>query len=104
MSHTDPDLSSLKILHILDHSVPLRDGYTSRTQNIFREQQARGWMPIALTSPRHEASWKGSSPEKEEIDGFCYFRTGACSNSSPFGGELSLMKSLAKRLEVVAQL
>ena len=104
MNRTVSGLSSLKILHILDHSVPLRDGYTSRTQNIFREQRARGWLPMALTSPRHEASWKGSSPEKEVIDGFCYFRTGACSNSIPFLGELSLMRSLAKRLEVVAQL
>jgi PEP-CTERM/exosortase A-associated glycosyltransferase len=104
MSRTVLGLSSLKILHILDHSLPLRDGYTSRTQNIFREQQARGWLPIALTSPKHEASWKGRSPEKEEIDGFCYFRTGAYNNSLPFVGELSLMKSLAKRIEVVAQL
>jgi PEP-CTERM/exosortase A-associated glycosyltransferase len=95
--------SALKILHILDHSLPLHSEYTFRSQNIIREQRKRGWSPIAITSPKHEASWKGPSREQEEIDGFRYYRTGASSNSTPFAGELRLMKSLANRIETIAK-
>jgi PEP-CTERM/exosortase A-associated glycosyltransferase len=104
MSRALPRLSSLKILHILDHSLPLRDGYSSRTHNILREQQARGWLPTGLTSPKHEAHWNGFSQEREAIDGVCYIRSGACNSSIPIVDELRLMKTLAKRIEMVAQL
>jgi len=97
------DRSALKILHILDHSLPLHSGYTFRSQNILKEQRKRGWLPIALTSPKHEASRKGLSIQKEEIDGVNYYRTGASNNSIHFVGELGLMKSLAKRIEMIAK-
>src|SRR5271170_7381106 len=92
------DRSSLKILQILDHSLPVLDGYTFRSQSIFREQRKRGWSPIAVTSPKHEASWTSPSKVEEEIDGFRHYRTGASRNSIPFVGEVSLMKSLANRI------
>jgi glycogen(starch) synthase len=31
---------SLRILHVLDHSIPLHSGYTFRTLAILREQRA----------------------------------------------------------------
>jgi PEP-CTERM/exosortase A-associated glycosyltransferase len=97
--------SPLKILHILDHSLPLHSGYSFRTQNILREQRKRGWNPVALTCPKHEASWKRSSPEKEEIGGIRHYRTGAISEGSlPFEPEVRLMKCLAKRIEQVAEI
>jgi PEP-CTERM/exosortase A-associated glycosyltransferase len=95
--------SALKILHILDHSLPLHSGYAFRSHNILREQRKRGWSPVAITSPKHEASWKGLSREKEEIDGLRYYRTGASRNSVPFASELRLMKSLADRIEATAR-
>jgi len=66
----------MKILHILDHSLPLHSGYTFPSQNIFREQRKRGWEPVVLTSPKHEQSWKGEWAAKEEFDGIPYYRTG----------------------------
>ena len=33
----------MRILHVLDHSIPLHSGYTFRTRSILREQQALGW-------------------------------------------------------------
>jgi hypothetical protein len=30
---------SLRVLHILDHSIPLQSGYTFRTRAILREQR-----------------------------------------------------------------
>jgi PEP-CTERM/exosortase A-associated glycosyltransferase len=95
--------SGLKILHILDHSLPLHSGYTFRSHNILREQRKRGWLPVAITSPKHEASWKGQSAAKEEIDGLQYYRSGASNSSIPFWRELRLMKLLANRIEVAAR-
>jgi len=95
---------SLKILHILDHSLPLHSGYAFRTQNILNEQRKRGWSPVALTSPKHEASWKGSRQEREDIGGVRYYRTGSLNSGTlPFASEIRLMRSLAKRLEQVVE-
>lgn len=42
----------MRILHVLDHSIPLHSGYTSRTASILREQRALGWETFHLTSPK----------------------------------------------------
>ncbi|MDX9785236.1 MAG: glycosyltransferase [Desulfobacterales bacterium] len=92
----------MKILHILDHSLPLHSGYTFRSQNLFRSQRKMGYHPVILTSPKHEASWKGESHSKETINGFDYYRTGAVGGSRlPILGELQLMAALKKRLQEV---
>jgi len=93
----------LKILHILDHTLPLHSGYTFRTQNILEEQRKRGWSPVALTSPKHEASWKRPSAAQEEFDGIRYYRTGRLDGPLlPFASEVGLMRRLAARIEQVA--
>jgi PEP-CTERM/exosortase A-associated glycosyltransferase len=93
----------MKILHILDHSLPLHSGYTFRSQNIFQCQRNRGWHPVVLTSPKHEESWKGNWSEKEEIDSFTYYRTGMVFNRGwPIESEIRIMSALYRRiLEVV---
>jgi len=35
--------NTTKILHILDHSLPLHSGYTFRSQNLFKAQRAMGF-------------------------------------------------------------
>ena len=86
----------MKILHILDHSLPLHSGYTFRSQNIFKAQRAMGYEPVILTSPKHEQSWKGDWADVEEINGFTYYRTGAVSGnvSLPVLPEIRLVKAL----------
>jgi PEP-CTERM/exosortase A-associated glycosyltransferase len=97
--------ATLKILHILDHTLPLHSGYTFRTQSILQEQLRRGWTPVALTSSKHEASWKRPSPDREEIGGILHYRTGALKDASlPFESEIRTMKSLAKRIKQVAEI
>lgn len=97
-------LLSLKVLHILDHSLPLHSGYTFRSHSILHAQQKRGWKPIALTSPKHEENWKGSTADKEEIHGVCYYRTGGQQRGNvPLANELRLMVRLTKRLYDVAR-
>ncbi len=94
----------MKILHILDHSLPLHSGYTFRSQNIFRSQKNMGYTPVILTSPKHEESLKEQTPQVEEINGFTYYRTGPVKSSLPLVSELKLMHVLYKRMMDVARI
>ena len=68
-------------------------------------QRSRGWDPVALTSPKHEASWKGDLKQKEEIEGVRYYRTGEISyNSIPFCSEIRLMTALYKSIRKVVEI
>lgn len=91
-----------KILHILDHSLPLHSGYTFRSQNLFKAQKAMGFDPVILTSPKHEESLKKKTPLKEDFEGFTYYRTGAVKYTFPFVSELQLMHCLYRRIMEVA--
>ncbi|MEM7082792.1 MAG: TIGR04063 family PEP-CTERM/XrtA system glycosyltransferase [Pseudomonadota bacterium] len=44
----------MRILHLLDHSLPLHSGYSFRTHNILRAQRARGWTTEQLTSTKQD--------------------------------------------------
>ncbi len=102
MNHID---RPLKILHILDHSLPLQSGYTFRSQNIFRAQRKRGWEPVTVTSPKYEESWKGQWSKFETIDGHRYYRTGSVSrNTVPFEAEIRLMAALGRRIREIIDL
>ena len=93
---------TFRILHILDHSIPLHSGYTFRTLSILREQRALGWETFHLTSPKHV---DGKALE-EEIDGWHFYRTLAAKSAMdawPVFGEIRLMKRLEKRLIEVAR-
>ena len=61
----------MRILHVLDHSVPLHSGYSFRTLAIFREQRKLGWDPIALTSTKHY----GAAADVETIEDMRFYRT-----------------------------
>jgi PEP-CTERM/exosortase A-associated glycosyltransferase len=60
-----------RILHVLDHSLPLHSGYTFRTRAILRAQIARGWEVRGITGRRHVAT----GPDREEVDGLTFHRT-----------------------------
>ncbi len=105
LGKSETALANLRILHILDHSLPLHSGYTFRTWSILEDQKRRGWLPLALTSPKHEASWKGPSQELEKIGGFRFYRSGSLrSGSVPLLSEFQLIRLLAKRIEEVARI
>jgi PEP-CTERM/exosortase A-associated glycosyltransferase len=94
----------MKVLHILDHSLPLYSGYSFRSQNIIQEQRKRGWEPVILTSPKHEESWKIDCDEKDVINGFTYYRTGKLKNNCrPIESEFRLMFALYKKILQVTQ-
>ena len=62
----------MRVLHVLDISVPVLAGYTSRSRYIVHNQKALGIEPVALTSVRHENPKQCSM---EEIEGIRYYRT-----------------------------
>ena len=90
----------MRILHVLDHSVPLHSGYSFRTLAILREQRRMGWETFHLTGPKQE----GCAVLEEEIDGLRFYRTrpGAL-RSWPVAGELDLMRAIEVRLTSVAR-
>ncbi len=94
---------SLRILHILDHSIPLHSGYTFRTLSILREQRALGWETFHLTTPKHV----GCTVAEEDVDGWHFFRTltppGPARLRLPGMGEIALMRQVEARLEQVAR-
>ena len=61
----------MKILHVLDHSIPLHSGYTFRTRAILNHQRKLGWQTDHVTS----AKQVGSTELKETIDGLEFYRT-----------------------------
>jgi PEP-CTERM/exosortase A-associated glycosyltransferase len=60
-----------RVLHVLDHSLPLQSGYTFRTRAILKAQQGLGFEVRGVTGIRHFA--EGPSPE--EADGLTFHRT-----------------------------
>lgn len=92
----------MRILHVLDHSIPLHSGYTFRTLSILREQRKRGWETFHLTSPKQI----GCETSEEDVDGWHFYRTASGNRKAanlPILRELSLMKHLEHRLLEVAQ-
>ena len=94
----------MKVLHVLDHSLPLHSGYTFRSHNIMKQQKLRGWQPVVLTSPKHEKSWKKNTDSLEAIDSIKYYRSGPSPLSNmAFLNETVIMQILARRLFSVAK-
>lgn len=93
----------MKILHVLDHSVPLTDGYAMRTLSILREQHRRGWATACLTSPKQG----GFASETEMIDGLEFHRTAPASGllaGLPGLWPFAQMKAVEQRLREVVEL
>ncbi|MCI0733303.1 MAG: glycosyltransferase, exosortase A system-associated [Methylococcaceae bacterium] len=63
----------MRILHVLDHSIPLHSGYTFRTRAILEQQRALGWETFHVTSAKHEIT--GS--RDETVEGLHFFRSDA---------------------------
>jgi PEP-CTERM/exosortase A-associated glycosyltransferase len=45
-------MTGWRILHVLDHGLPARDGYVTRTMGLAAAQQGFGWDPVLFTGPR----------------------------------------------------
>jgi PEP-CTERM/exosortase A-associated glycosyltransferase len=93
----------MRILHILDHSIPLHSGYTFRTLAILREQRARGWETYHLTSPKQE----NCNVMEEDVQEWHFFRTPASSglmSGLPVLNQVAVINQLTERLADVAKM
>ena len=63
----------MRILHALDHSLPLHSGYTFRTRAILKAQEALGMEVRGITGVRHA----GKGPAVETVEGLVFHRTTA---------------------------
>ncbi len=89
----------MRILHILDHSIPLHSGYTFRTAAILREQRVLGWETFHLTSPKQGAT----AAMVEEVDGLSFHRT-LLPPPAPSGvAELKQIRAVQARIEELAR-
>jgi PEP-CTERM/exosortase A-associated glycosyltransferase len=92
----------MRILHILDHSLPLQSGYVYRTLGIVNQQRALGWEPVLLTSGKHYAP----GPSREQIGGWEFLRTPRSTGIAarlPWLRELKIVSGLNRRMGEVIE-
>jgi PEP-CTERM/exosortase A-associated glycosyltransferase len=92
----------MRILHILDHSIPLHSGYTFRTLSILKQQRALGWETFHITSPKQGSYTKAEETVDSE---WVFSRTPQQSwmNRLPVLNQLAVINNLARRLQQVAE-
>ncbi len=87
----------MKVLHILDHSIPLHSGYTFRSRAILQQQQALGIETCHVTSPK-----QGNTEVGEDlVDGLKFYRSAqpqGWMTKVPGLNQLALIKPLTERI------
>lgn len=82
-----------RVLHVLDHSLPLHSGYTFRTRAILKAQEGLGLEVRGITGQRHNLEAAGVvSPE--QVDGLNFYRTHGTPESPPVLRELGEIAAL----------
>jgi len=94
----------MKILHILDHSIPLHSGYTFRSRAIIEQQRKLGWETFHVTSAKHV----GARAAVEVVDDLSFYRSTPPEGlfaGLPVLNQWSIVKSLEQRLdEIIPQI
>jgi len=65
----------MRILHILDHGLPLQSGYTFRTRAILKAQEGAGHDVAAVTGVRQGGRQGAGDAAVETLDGLTFYRT-----------------------------
>ena len=92
----------MKILHVLDHSLPVHTGYTFRTRNILKQQLARGWHTAQVTGSKHPLA----GPDPEMADGLVFYRTSGRDSllaRIPVINQLDVARGLSRRLDAIIE-
>ncbi|ASJ91033.1 TIGR04063 family PEP-CTERM/XrtA system glycosyltransferase [Porphyrobacter sp. CACIAM 03H1] len=90
-----------RVLHVLDHSLPLHSGYTFRTRAILKAQEGHGLEVRGITGQRHnlEAAVTGA---REKADGLVFHRTPGTPSGPPALRELGEIEALASAIIAMA--
>ena len=87
---------------MLDHSLPLLSGYSTRSRNVVVFQRRAGLSPVVLTSPKQGAT----AAARELLEGIPHYRTrpahGAIARI-PYAREIAHMVRTARRIAEVAR-
>jgi PEP-CTERM/exosortase A-associated glycosyltransferase len=92
----------MRILHILDHSIPLHSGYAFRTLSILKQQRTLGWETFHLTSPKQGTT----AGNEEDVDGWHFYRTlppGGILEGIPGVSQIELMGEVTFRIEQIVK-
>jgi PEP-CTERM/exosortase A-associated glycosyltransferase len=90
----------MRVLHVLDHSIPLQSGYTFRTRSILREQRALGWETFHVTGSKQNAG----AEREETVDGLHFYRTPAMTGlfvNLPVLNQKQVIDGLTRRLSEI---
>jgi len=90
----------MKILHILDHSLPVHSGYTFRTRAILKSQIDMGWQVCSVTGPRYN----DPVPDPDEQDGLTFYRTPPVKSAPTPLQEFREVSAFTRRIVEVAHL
>ncbi len=93
-----------RILHVLDHSLPLHSGYTFRTRAILKAQEADGHAVRCVTGLRQNDGGPGlelSDPAGEIVDGLRFHRTAGTATGGPGLREWREIAALTETVEAV---
>jgi PEP-CTERM/exosortase A-associated glycosyltransferase len=88
----------MRILHVLDHSLPLHSGYTFRTRAIMRAQVEKGWTVAGLTGERHYQHGIRPDVPDEIVEGLHFFRTQSLPSGPPVLREWGEVRALSNRI------
>lgn len=86
-----------RVLHVLDHSLPLHSGYSFRTRAIMSAQAASGLEVRGITGLRHYAE----GPVAEVVEGLLFHRTPGNASGAPGIRE---WREIARLAEGIARL
>jgi PEP-CTERM/exosortase A-associated glycosyltransferase len=92
----------VRILHLLDHSLPLQSGYSFRTVGILTAQRKRGWETVQMTTPK-QYCFEGAV---DSVDGWRFYRTphpAGLTQKLPLLRELAQMNNTRRRLNEVIE-
>lgn len=92
----------MKILHLLDHSLPLQSGYSFRSIGILTAQRKRGWETVQMTTPK-QYRFDGTV---DRVDGWTFYRTPQPTVSTqklPVLREAAQMHKTSRRLDQVIE-
>jgi glycogen synthase len=76
-----------RVLHVLDHSLPLHSGYAFRTRAIMGAQLADGLEVRGITGLRHHAD----GPDVEQAEGLTFHRTRGAPGLAREWGEIAVL-------------
>ncbi|MEM7702584.1 MAG: TIGR04063 family PEP-CTERM/XrtA system glycosyltransferase [Pseudomonadota bacterium] len=94
-----------RVLHVLDHSLPIHSGYTFRTRAILKAQEASGVEVRGITGLRHELELGGTSApgEVEVSDGLTFHRTAGMPSGLPPFREYGEVNALTSAISTLAK-